>query len=1151
MPEIYDEKAFEDAIASILTETNGYTLGNNDTFDRDLAIDTPLLVAFLKTTQPDEWTSLEAIHGTDEVERKVIERLNKELYTRGILDCLRNGITDHGTKLMLAYFRPETTLNPQTQHLYDQNILSVTRQLHFSEQFPNLSIDLVLFLNGLPIATAELKNPFTGQTVEDAQDQYIYTRDLNDTLFRFKARALVHFAIDPNEVYMTTRIEGERTKFLPFNKGYSNGAGNPPVEDDYKTAYLWKEVWAKDSWLDIISRFIHLEHDSFKVDGREVVKERVVFPRYHQLDCVRKLSAHTRELGVGNSYLVQHSAGSGKSKSIAWLVYRLSSLHTTDDKKLFDSVVVVTDRIVLDKQLQDTIYQIEHKQGVVQKIDKDSAQLADALQKGIPVIVTTVQKFPFILDKIEGIKGRKFAVIVDEAHSSQGGETSKKMKEVLAAKTLEEAEQEDATDDETYEDEIRRSMEARGRQDNMSFYAFTATPKAKTLEVFGRKTKEGKFLPFHLYSMRQAIEEGFILDVLKNYITYERYFRLSKQIEDDPQLNRKKAKIALARFLTLHPHNLAQKTEIMVEHFRNVTARKIGGKAKAMVVTSSRLHAVRYWKTFNKYIADKKYTGIKTLVAFSGTVVDEAGSHYREVELTGFREKELPKKFSTDEYKILLVADKYQTGYDEPLLHTMYVDKKLSGVKAVQTLSRLNRIAPGKEDTFVLDFVNTPKTIYDSFQPYYETTALAESTDPNHLYDLKYKLEEYQVYWKSEVSSFSKVFFKPRHTKEDQAKLYTILQPAVERYVYIADKEKKEEFKHTLYAFVRLYAFLGQIIPFQDVELEELYAFLRMLGNALPKDKRETLYLGDEVALEYYRLDKVFDGGIGLKQGKEGHVEPSGDTGSSQAEIDKKEALSAILKSLNERFGTDFTEADRLFIEQIEVELLNDEKLQKQAVNNEIANFKYGFNDVFIEKIIDRMEQNEEIFEKIMGNASFKSVLSEWMLKRVYKKLNKTQSVRDLIKQGESQELEFKSTLRWDVKQGAVNKDLEKVIMKTIAGFLNSEGGQLVIGVEDDGTVLGLSHDLEALGSANRDKFENHVVQLIKQTLGITATKYIRFLFEMVEGKDVCLITVMKSPQPVYVKYGSTEEFFVRTGNSTSPLTISEAKEYIGQQWKS
>lgn len=985
-PKIYDEKAFEDAIENSLLEKGGYIKGKPEDFNREMALEPKAIISFIKESQPTDWRKLENIHGS-EVETKFLQRLRKELDNRGMLDVLRNGIIDYGVRFKLAYFKPASGLNPETKRLYNLNRLIVTRQVKYSLKH-EYSLDMLLSVNGLPVATVELKNPFTGQDVHNAEKQYIEDRDPREPLFQFKKRALVHFSVDTDEVYMTTKLEGKKTKFLPFNLGYNRGAGNPPNPDGYKTAYLWERIWEKDSWMDILGRFLHLEVKDYKIGGKIVKKETFIFPRFQQLDVVRKLSKDARKYEAGKNYLIEHSAGSGKSNSIAWLAYHLSSLHTEEDKRVFDSVVVVTDRLVLDQQLQDTIYQFEHKQGVVQKIDKDSNQLAESLKSGTNIIITTLQKFPFVLDKIETLPKRKYAVIVDEAHSSQGGESSQKLKEALTTYNVKE-------DEETYdeeidpEDQIRKAMQARGPQKNLSFFGFTATPKSKTLEVFGEKDENGKPRPFHLYSMRQAIEEGFIMDVLKNYITYKAFFKLSKQIEDDPKINKKKATRAIARFLTLHPHNLAQKTEVIIEHFRQCTIKKIGGKAKAMVVTPSRLAVVRYKQEFDKYLEEKGYSDIKALVAFSGTVIDDYNISYTEAGMNKFGEKELPDKFDTSEYQILLVAEKYQTGYDQPLLHTMYVDKKLSGVKAVQTLSRLNRVCPGKEDTFILDFANEREEILNSFQPYYEQTILSETTDPNQLYDLKTKLDNFQITRQSEIDAFCKVFFKSKesYTTKDHAQLNAFIDPAVDCYNALEKPEDREDLKHTLTAFLRLYAFLAQIMPFQDIELEKFYAYGRLLLNKLPrKALSEKFKLGDEVALEYYRLQKMSEGSIELEKQEVGELLPTREVGTKK-EKEELAPLSEIIQILNEKFGTDFTEADKLFFDQIEEELVEDETLSKQAKINTVENFKYGFNDAFLEKLIERMDQNQEIFKRIMDDKTFADIVKDYLLRKVYKRL--------------------------------------------------------------------------------------------------------------------------------------------------------------------
>lgn len=998
---ITSENTFETAIIESLLESGGYSEGDASAYSAELGLFKAEVLQFLQATQAKQWEKLVAIHG-DDVSNRLIARLYKEMDLRGALDVIRNGFVDYGVRFRMAFFKPESGLNPDTQALYEQNQLKVIRQVYYSQKNRN-SVDLVLSLNGLPVATLELKNRFTGQSTDNAKKQYATTRDNRELLFAFKKRVLVHFAVDDEEVYMATRIDGGKTGWLPFNKGCNHGEGNPPNPDGYRSDYLWREIFAKDSWLEIIGRFIHLQVDEFEFEGRARKKEKLIFPRYHQLDSVRKITHHAQAHGVGHNYLVQHSAGSGKSNSIAWLSYRLSGLHNDANHRIFDSVIVVTDRRVLDSQLQNTIYQFEHKSGVVQRIDKDSQQLADAIGGGTNIIITTLQKFPFVIDKVEELPSRNYAVIIDEAHSSQGGEASKKMKQVLGgtdASSVEEpypkygeGDDEDVLDSQDLiNGYVEKSAAARGQQSNLSFFAFTATPKYKTLAVFGCLDAKDKPQPFHLYSMRQAIEEGFILDVLENYTTYQLYFKLCKAIEDDPKINKKKAAQAIGRFVSLHPHNLAQKTEIIIEHFRQVVAAKIGGRAKAMLVTGSRLHAKRYFEEFNRYIKEKGYQQhIKILVAFSGKVIDDNFPEgVTEPQLTGFGEKELPQKFSEEEYKILIVADKYQTGFDQPLLHTMYVDKVLSGVKAVQTLSRLNRTAPGKEDTFILDFVNDRQAILDSFQPYYELTTVTEEPEPNHLYDLKARLDEQQIYLASEVNALASVYFHPttQMTVRTQAQLYRYIDPAVDRYKGVEDDSEKEEFKKSLRTWTNLYAFMAQIMPFREIEFERFYAYAKLLLTKLPKrDLAESMKLTDEVALEYYRLQKIKDGSLELITGEEGELDGLTEAGIKRSK-EEKVALSEIIGVLNDRFGTEFEEADRLFFEQIEAELMQDPTLQTQARVNKLDTFKYAFEEMFIDKLIERMDQNQEIFEKILEDKSFGGLVKELMMKKIYEQLN-------------------------------------------------------------------------------------------------------------------------------------------------------------------
>jgi type I restriction enzyme R subunit len=993
-----NENAFETAIENHLTSAGGYEKGDREAFDLQLGLFPPSVIAFIQRTQPKEWEYLANLQ-KERAEETLLDDLCRALNSdhEGSLSVLRHGFKCFGKLFRLAYFAPASGMNPDTQKLYAANCLTITRQLRYSARHGN-TLDVTLALNGIPVATVELKNPMTAQTWRHAVTQYKNDRDSADLIFQFKKRTLVHFAVDTDKTYMTTRLSGRSTHFLPFNKGCGGGAGNPENPDGYKTAYLWEEVLERHSFLDILARFIHLQIEEKKLGGKKVKRESMIFPRYHQLDCVRKLVADARGRGPGTNYLVQHSAGSGKSNSIAWLAHRLSSLYNEKDEKVFDSIIVVTDRVVLDQQLQNTIYQFEHKQGVVRKIDINSTQLAEALGSGVPIVITTLQKFPFVTEKIGDLPMRRYAVVVDEAHSSQGGETATELKGVLAGAAIKEqarakAEEECLPD---YEEEILKTMAKRGHQPNISFFAFTATPKYKTLEVFGTKGADGKPQPFHLYSMRQAIEEDFILDVLRNYITYKTYYRLIKSIEDDPKVEKRKAARALARFMSLHPHNIAQKTEVMVEHFHHFTQHKIGGKAKAMVVTSSRLHAVRYKQAFDKYIAEKGYTGIRTLVAFSGTVIDPdaPGVEYTEVGMNkGIREKELPKRFGTEEYQVLLVAEKYQTGFDQPLLHTMYVDKRLAGIQAVQTLSRLNRTHPGKEDTFILDFVNEPEEILQGFQPYYEQTIIGERAEPKQLYELQSKLGAHQVYYQAEIEEFCKVFYRPKQnqTSTDHARMNACIDPAVGRYNRL-DEEVREEFRKTLVAFRNLYSFMSQVIPFQDSDLEKLYSYIRFLLSKLPKGDRGPVYnFDDDVSLKFYRLQKIGEGSIVMEPGARYEVSGPTSVGTGLARRDEIE-LSKLIDILNERFGTEFKPGDQLFFESIREDAVADNSLRQAAVANTMENFGYVFRKTLEGLFIDRMDQNEEITAKFMNEDQFRETVSQHLLKEVYEQIRKEQA---------------------------------------------------------------------------------------------------------------------------------------------------------------
>lgn len=1001
MNEARKEKAFETAIEAHLL-ANGYVAVDGNGFDREKAIFPETVLAFIRATQSNEWAKLEALHG-ERTGEQVIADLCKWMDTYGSLATLRHGFKCYGRTLRVAFFKAAHELNPELEGRYAANMVGITRQLCFSAKSEQ-SLDITISLNGIPIITAELKNPLTGQTVEDAKRQYRHDRDHREIIFEFKRRTVVHFAVDTEAVFMTTRLAGTATHFLPFNKGFDGGTGNPPdpAGRTYRTAYLWEETLQRDSLLDVFARFLHLQVEDKRTDeGRKMRKETMIFPRYHQLQAVRMLVDAARQEGVGHNYLIEHSAGSGKSNTIGWLAHRMASLHNAENERVFDSVIVVTDRVVLDQQLQDTIYQFEHKRGVVQKIDESSRQLAEALQNAVPIIITTLQKFPFVSrqllkmaeergeDGTGSLPTRRCAVIIDEAHSSQGGETSTDLKEVLGGDALRQEAQRQAVQEGMDDmEELFRSMAKRGRQANLSFFAFTATPKHKTLAVFGRNGN-----PFHRYTMRQAIDEGFILDVLKYYTTYTAYFRLLKACDDDPNVERKKAAKALARFLKLHPHNIAQKTEVMVEHFNSVTRHKIGGHAKAMVVTGSRLEAVRYKQSFDRYINKKGYP-IKTLVAFSGTVQDDKlpdVSYTEESMNEGIREKELPERFGTPEYRVLLVAEKYQTGFDQPLLHTMYVDKRLAGIQAVQTLSRLNRTHPFKEDTFVLDFVNDREEIREAFKAYYEGAEMGQEVDPAHMYQLKTELDSCAIYLAEEVHRFCDIYFRPkqRQSVADHQAMNAVLDPAVSRFSVLLEEneEEAELLRGKIQAFRNLYVFLSQIIPYQDSDLEKLYIFLLHLASKLPRRRRGPIYnFDDDVRLEYYRLQKISEGSISLKDGIKRALDGPLEVGTGMVR-EESMALSRLIDIVNDRFGTDFNQADQLFFDQIVEVAMADESIIQAAAVNPSDKFELVFKNLLETLFVERMDQNEEIFARFMNDTAFQKVVTGWLASEAYKRL--------------------------------------------------------------------------------------------------------------------------------------------------------------------
>jgi type I restriction enzyme R subunit len=1155
------EAALEEAIEAALVEGSGegtvaepqagygddipggYLKRRSKDYDRHLCLLPDDVIDFLVSTQPKEWQQLRQYYG-DEARKRFLKRLAKEIERKGTLEVLRRGIKDSGVKVRLAYFRPHSGLNEELQQLYQSNLFSLVRQLRYSDGGPE-SVDVALFLNGLPLFTAELKNPFTGQNVRHAVTQYRQDRDPREPLFAF-GRCLAHFAVDPDQVYVTTHLTGPKTRFLPFNKGYNQGAGNPPPSltrshegSGYKTAYLWEEVWAKDSVLNLIQHFVHRVET--EEGGKKNGKQIQLFPRYHQLDAVRRLVNDARRNGAGEQYLIQHSAGSGKSFTIAWLAHWLSVLHDDHDERVFDSIVVITDRRVLDQQLQETIRQFEQTLGVVENIDTTSKQLKQALEEGKTIIVTTLQKFPVIVDQIGELSGRRFAIIVDEAHSSQSGESTKALKEVLAADSLEAAAaEEEAVEPEDLEDLVVAEMTKRGRLANASTFAFTATPKQKTLELFGtRREEDGKFEPFSLYSMRQAIEEGFILDVLENYTTYTTYWKLLKTIEEDPRYDKRKAQSLLRSFVDLHEHSIRQKVEIMVEHFHEHVEHRIDGRAKAMVVTRSRKHCVRYKLALDTYLEEQGYP-YRSLVAFSGKVEDE-GADFTEAGMNGIPESQTKAAFERPEVRFLVVANKFQTGFDQPLLHTMYVDKRLGGVNAVQTLSRLNRTHPAKEETMVLDFANEAETIRTAFEPYYETTLLSEATDPNVLYDRQHELEEFAVFTEEDVDSFAALYF----TKKPQDRLYRALKPIKERAESELDEEALADFRGALRDYVRQYAFLSQVIPFTDPDLEKLYVFARLLRSYLRSPSRELPQdIREKIDMDSLRIQRSFTGKIRLERGAT-DLEPLGEHGGRRPQEEEVEPLSRIIRELNERYGANLGPEDRITLGRILDRAEEKDSLRLSVENNTEENARLAFETVVTDMLQELVDTNFKLYKRIADDKAFSSHLMTNLFDQYRRRLQNggltEADVLREIEEGETKHRELKSSLRWNLHTEKNDDRITHAVLKTVAAFQNTEGGVLYIGVEDAGTVLGIHHD----GFPNPDKFLLHLAHVVKSALGQAAAARINPKIWTLGDRAICRVECPPSPEPVFVSFKGQEKFYVRSGPSTEEMGPSAMHEYL------
>jgi type I restriction enzyme R subunit len=962
-PKNYLEKDFEEHIEEHLVSA-GYSSITSNTYDKTLCLIPAQLVGFIKNTQPKTLEKLELQYGP-ETEKKLLKRISSEIASRGVIDVLRKGIRDRGCDFYLVYFQPKSGLNPEHKDLYKQNRFIVIRQLKYSLKNEN-SIDMGIFINGIPIIMMELKNTLTGQNHSDAEKQWKSDRALNEPLFKFK-RNLVYFSVGNETVSMTTRLLGDKTRFLPYNRDIEN----PVNPKGHKTHYLWEDILQRNSVLDLIENFVHIHENNEKEydpkTGKVVDKksELLIFPRFHQLNVIRKLQKFVIEEGVGNNYLIQHTTGSGKSFSIGWLSHLLTSLYRTpaDTKRMFDSVIVITDRRVLDKQIRKTIMQLEQIDGVVNPVKLNSQQLQEFLESGKSIIITTVQKFPVISESIAKLKSKNFGVIIDEVHSSQSGETAKHLKKSLSKAVLDEYQEGEDTDDLTEIDQlILDEIISRGKQPHISYFGFSGTPKNKTLEIFGRKNENGQFVPFDLYSMRQSIAEKFTLDVLQYYTTYKRYFRLNKKIEEDKELPKSRVKKMLVKYVDIHPHTISEKTKIILKHFITQSIRKIRGKSRGMVVTRSRLHCVKYKLEFDKQIKEMNLP-FGCLVGFSGKVNDEDSNiDHTESSMNGFSERLTQENFKDPKYRILIVCNKFQTGFDEPLLHTMYVDKRLNGLQCVQTLSRLNRKTTGKTDTLVLDFVNKPDMIQESFQPYYQGTLLVEETDPNKLYTIEQEIKKYNLFRDKTIDEFVEKFYSDSFANEE---LQPLLDYVVEDWGRLVEEER-EDFRHQIQSFIRLYSYISQIITFKDIKLEKLYIFLRSLSKKLPRREKDKLTdVFSYVDLEYFRIEEKQSPLISLIE-EDGELQTfSTDVGGAITE-ESKEFLSHIIEVLNESFGSDLNEDDKVSLERIQTRLKEDEELRKVHLgDNTESNKRFIFNKVFDKLLQGLVDDRLDFYKKL------------------------------------------------------------------------------------------------------------------------------------------------------------------------------------------
>lgn len=973
------EEKFEKHIVDKLHELHGY-LKRNDAqhYNRDKTLDEALVWRFLESTQADELTRIKDRHG-DEAQDKVISQLVRDLNKRGVVDVMRNGIEVDGSegieKLLFIFFKPDNDLNQETQGLYEKNIFSVIRQVHFNPRTEQ-SLDLVLFLNGIPLATAELKNELTGQTIHHARNQYRNDRDPNLPIFSFK-RCAAHFALDTSEVGLTTQLRGDKTYFLPFNQGYQNGAGNPPMDQEgkHKTWYLWEEVWAPDSWLELMHHFVHIFKEYYEdSEGKEHAVWKQAFPRYHQRKTVNELVATSKIDGTGKNYLIHHSAGSGKSMTIAWTAYRLAELFDENNEPIFDSVIVLTDRKVLNKQLGETVKAFEQHRGMLAQIGEGttSQDLKTALESGAKIITTTIHKFGVIKDLIGKLPAKTFALIVDEAHSSQSGEMRRSVQEVVGIY-------------EGIENWVQKQAAARQQPSNVSYYAFTATPRQETLEKFGEKQSNGTFKPFSLYSMKQAIEEGFILDVLKNYTTYKDHFNLIKSAEEDPQVKKKESIRRLMRYIRTHDLMVEQKIDVIMTHFENTVKDVLGGEEKAMIVTDSRASAVKYFLALRHYIISNNLP-YKALVAFTETVKLEDKSEHTETSLNGISSTQIEKTFKKIDYKFLVVAEKFQTGFDEPLLCAMYIDKTLSGVNAVQTLSRLNRSKSGKDRVFALDFVNAVDDIQRAFDPYYTGTILSEGVDVGMLGDTRRELFELFKIDESELDEFVAILSQKEYEERRHELVNSFLDKLANEISGSLNDEDYQNYKTKLHFYLWLYPYIAQVVTYVDVNHEKLFLLLHPLAKKLSKKRKEKPFpVENYVDIKTLRVVRKHTGSISLDPAVNELVN---EIEIPEVNLEEEEivSLSEILDGINKRWGADFGQKQQETLDEMSTELVNDDQF-KNVVNNpynQVSGAKIVFEHKFEDKINDTYDRDDKLFTKLMNNPELRKHVGNQMFKYIY-----------------------------------------------------------------------------------------------------------------------------------------------------------------------